>query len=235
MAADIVPELLDKIQRDFNTGLSKSSKIAAIRKAMDDGLATYADANEYAQEVGSILAQSFKKYITPETLPDGRMYFNIADRILNQTLGNNHELIATASAEIQAQLNTAANIGIKAIKPELNKDRIKGLVDRIYNEVDFEKVEWLLDEPIINFSQAVVVDAIKENFEFQGKAGLSAKIVRTAESGACEWCREVAGEFTYPDVPEDTWRRHTKCGCIIDYTPQRGQTKRYSGTGKSWR
>ena len=223
MAADIVPELLDKIQRDFNTGLSKSSKIAAIRKAMDDGLATYADANEYAQEVGSILAQSFKKYITPETLPDGRLYFNIADRILNQTLGNNHELIATASAAIQTQLNTAAGIGIKGIKVNLNKDRIIGLVNRVSSEIEFEKIAWILDEPVINFSQSIVDDTIKANAEFHSKAGLSAKIVRTPESGACKWCREVAGEYAYPNVPDDVYRRHDRCRCIVDYDPGTGK------------
>ncbi len=225
MAADIVPELLDKIQRDFNTGLSKSSKIAAIRKAMDDGLATYADANEYAQEVGSILAQSFKKYITPETLPDGRMYFNIADRILTQTLGNNHKLIATASAEIQTQLNTAAGIGIKGIKVNLNKDRIKGLVDRVSSEIEFERIAWILDEPVINFSQSIVDDTIKANTEFHGKSGLPAKVTRIPEAGACKWCREVAGEYAYPNVPDDVYRRHERCRCIVDYDPGTGKTQ----------
>lgn len=224
MAIDIVPDLLDKIKRDFNAGLSKSSKIAAIRKAMNDGLATYADANEYAQEIGSILAQSFKKYITPASLPDGRMYFNIADRILTQTLENNHNLISVASSEIQTQLNTAAEIGIKGVKIGLNKDRINGLVDRVSSEIEFEKIAWILDEPVVNFSQSVVDDTIKVNAEFHSNAGLKPKIVRTPEGGACEWCREVAGTYTYPDVPDDVYRRHERCRCTVEYDP--GESKR---------
>lgn len=232
MAADIVPELLDKIQKEFNAGMSKSSIVSAVKKAMDAGTATYIDANEYAQEVGSILAQSFRKHITSETLPDGRMYFNIADRILNQTLGNNHELIATASAEIQTQLNTAANIGIKGIKIKLNQDRIKGLVDRVSNEVEFEKIAWILNEPVVNFSQSIVDDTIKANAEFHSKAGLKPKIIRTPEAGACEWCREVAGTYTYPEVPEDVYRRHERCRCTVEYDP--GESKRQDVWTKRW-
>lgn len=234
MAADIVPELLDKIQKEFNAGMSKSSIVSAVKKSMDAGTATYIGANDYAQEVGSILARSFRKHITPESLPDGRMYFNIADRILGETLKDNHGMVATVAEEVQNALNKQAGVGIKAIKPKLNQDRIKGLVDRISNEVDFEKVEWLLDEPIVNFSQNVVDESIKENFEFQGKSGMSAKVVRIPEAGACEWCRSVAGEYTYPDVPEDVWRRHERCRCVIDYTPKKGRTERLSGTGRAW-
>lgn len=227
---DIVPELLSNIQNDFNAALSKSNKIAAIRKAMADGVATYADANEYAQEVGLILAQSFKKYITPETLPDGRMYYNIADRILTQTLENNHNLISVASSEIQTQLNAAAGIGIKGIKAAPNKDRIIGLVNRVSSEVEFEKIAWILDEPVINFSQAVVDESIKSNAEFHYSSGLSAKIVRTPESGACKWCREVAGTYAYPDVPEDVYRRHDRCRCIVNFESSKGKTAIHKGT-----
>ncbi len=233
MAADIVPELLDKIQKEFNAGMSKSSIVSAVKKAMDSGTATHIDANDYAQEVGSILARSFRKHITPDSLPDGRMYFNIADRILNQTLGNNHELIATASAEIQTQLNTSAGIGIKGIKIELNKDRIKGLVDRVSSEVEFEKIAWILDEPVVNFSQSIVDDTIKANAEFHSKAGLKPTIVRTPEARACEWCREVAGTYTYPNVPEDVYRRHERCRCTVEYNP--GDSKKQDVWTKEWR
>lgn len=42
------------------------------------------------------------------------MYFNIADRILRETLGKNYDLVATASEKVQSQLNKQAGIGLKA-------------------------------------------------------------------------------------------------------------------------
>ena len=229
---DIVPDLLNEIQKDFNVKFSKSSIISRVKKAMDAGTATYKDANDYAEEVGQILADAFKKNIIAGSLPDGRMYFNIAERILGSTLGNNHKLISVASAEIQTQLNKAAGMGIKGIVAELNQDRIKGFVNRVANESDFSKVSWILDEPIVNFSQAIVDDTVKVNAEFHSKAGLSPVLYRIASGQCCDWCDEIAGLYQYPDVPPDVYRRHERCRCRVEYDPGKG--KKQSVWSKRW-
>src|SRR5690606_20639418 len=108
MAADIVPELLEKIQRDFNATIRNSKKLLTIHEMIEEGTATYKQAYEYAQEVGEALAKSFEVHINSDVLPDGHMYFNIADRILNPTLQNNHIIVAAVSAEIQELLNRQA-------------------------------------------------------------------------------------------------------------------------------
>lgn len=91
---------------------------------------TYHKANEYAIEVGEMFVDAYNKNISAEVLSDGKMYYNIAQRILEPTMGNNHELISTAAAQIQTNLNKQAGIGIKGIKAPLNKDRISGKVKK---------------------------------------------------------------------------------------------------------
>lgn len=83
---DIVPELLENIKKDFNKNMRKSSRLKAISELIKNGNASYSDANEYAIEIGELLAKSFNRFLTVDTLPDGRMYYNIAERILNDTL-----------------------------------------------------------------------------------------------------------------------------------------------------
>jgi len=161
------------------------------------------------------------------------MYFNIAERILGATLGTNYKLISSVATEIQKNLNLASGLGIKAIASPLNKDRIKGFVDRIASETEFDKVAWILDQPIINYGQSVVDETIKANAEFHFKAGLSPTIVRTIESGACKWCKEVAGTYSYPNVPDDIYRRHDNCYCTVEYNP--GDGKKQNVHSKRWR
>src|SRR5690625_1305644 len=111
MPDDIVPGMLEKIERDFNREFNQSQIIKSILKDVEEGKGNYNKANRFAIEVGTILSRVFGRHITPETLPDGRMYFNIADRILNPTLRNNHKIIAELSAEVQEQLNKSINLG----------------------------------------------------------------------------------------------------------------------------
>lgn len=118
-----------------------------------------------------MLAAAFKNNLSENVLPDGQMYYNIASRILNDRLGTNYEMISEASEQIQKGLNTKAGLGLNAVKPELNQDRIDGLINRVSSE-PFKNVSWLLDDPVINFSQSIVDDTIRKNADFYYQSGM---------------------------------------------------------------
>ena len=132
-------------------------------------------------------------------------------------------MITDVTEQVQKALNDAANIGIKPVKPELNQDRIDGIINRASDADNYDAVSWILDEPVMNFSQSIVDDSIRENAEFHAKAGMSPKIVRKLHGGCCEWCRALAGTYSYPDVPKDVYRRHQRCRCTVDYYPGNGK------------
>lgn len=229
---DIAPELLSKIQNDFKAAVKNNDKLTKIFAKVQSGTATYNEANEYAIEAGEILAKSYKKHISSSVLPDGKMYYNIAERVITPTLTDNYNLVANITTEIQKSLNEAANIGIKAITPKLNQDRIDGIINRISSEDNFDDVAWILDEPVKTFSQSIVDDSIRDNAEFHAKAGLRPKIVRRLAGGCCEWCAKLAGSYTYPDVPKDVYRRHERCRCTVNYYP--GDGKIQNVYSKKW-
>ena len=234
MATDIVPELLEVIERDFNTFLQQNKEIERIRQAIEEGSATYKQAYEYAEQVGEALANSFEKNISSEVLPDGHMYFNIAERILNPTLERNHILVADVSVEIQEILNRKAGLGLKGISPELNRNRIKSIIERVVHEEVFDDVKWMLVAPVVNFTQSVVDDTIQANADFQYRTGLYPRIIRyTQGSETCEWCRNLAGVYKYPDVPDDVYKRHDRCDCVVEYDP--GDARRQNVWTKEWR
>lgn len=110
---DIVPELLENIREEFQKNFGASEKIRDLYKKIQGGSATYKDAYEFAENTGTILVQSFGKYLSSSMLPEGRMYYNIADRILRDTLKENYNLITEVTSKIQKSLNKNAGIGIK--------------------------------------------------------------------------------------------------------------------------
>lgn len=233
VAIDIVPELLENIQRDFNSKISKSAKLRSIRKSIESGSATYALANEYAVEVGGILADVFKTHIKSDVLPDGHMYYNIAERILTPTLTENHVIVTRVSAEVQEQLNRSVGLGLKGIEAPVNQHRIESIINRVVAEEVFDDVAWILQEPIVNFTQSSVDETIKANVKFQGESGLSPKIIRTTDADPCDWCKDMAGTYKYPNVPDGVYARHDRCRCTVEYDP--GDARKQNIWTKEWR
>ncbi|MEG0919417.1 MAG: hypothetical protein RSE61_05735 [Anaerovoracaceae bacterium] len=229
---DIVPELLEKIKLEFEEAIAKDKHLKEILNYISSGKGEYEVADGIAIEFGEKLRDVFKQNITKEILPDGKMYYNIAERILRPTLTNNYDLISKAAEELQTNLNKSVGIGIKGIKPELNKDKIEGLINKVCWYDDYDKAAWVLDEPIVNFSQSIVDDAVRTNAEFHAKSGIRATVERIATGKPCEYCSKLEGRYTYPDVPEDVYRRHRSCKCIVSYMP--GDGRKQNVHTKKW-
>lgn len=233
MDNDIVPALLEEIQNEFDKRTYNSKKLKKALLLLQNKKATYLDANNFAIEIGEILSDVLRTTITAEVLPDGKMYFNIADRILNPTMKKNYDLISNFIVDVQTELNRTANLRLKGQIPEFNQDRIDGIVNRVSSEEDFESIKWLLDDPIINFSQSIVDDGIKANAEFHAKAGLKPKITRRVSGHACEWCQNLSGTYDYYEAPDDIYRRHERCRCTVDYQP--GDGRQQDVWSKQWK
>lgn len=235
---DVAPALLESIRQDFARNLGGRERAARLLEQIQGGAGTYRQANEYAQQVGESLADAFLANLSADVLPDGRMYWNIADRVVRPMLAEDHELVAAAAEQVQTALNKAAGLGLKAQAVPLDEARIKGFLDRLSSELHYEDVSWILGEPVVNFSQAVVDESIRRNVEFQGKSGLRPRVIRRATARCCRWCSSLAGTYPYPNVPKDVYRRHENCRCTVEYDPGTGRrqdvwTKEWTGSADS--
>ena len=232
MENDVLPGILQEVQEKFERDFGKSEIVRNAFATLKAKKATYKTANEFAIEVGEILSKALGASLNADKLPDGKMYYNIAQRLLTDVLGRNHELVSGYASDVQKNLNSDAKIGLTAQVPELNQDRIDGLVNRLASEESFDDVKWLLDDPIVNFSQSIVDDSIRKNVEFHHKVGLSPKIVRRVVGHPCKWCKSLEGSYNYPEVPKNIYRRHGNCRCTVDYHP--GNGKKQNVHTKSW-
>ena len=214
---DIAPILLDKIKELFNIGKENNENIKDLLAKLKNKKAGYIEAGEFADELGKILAEAYGEVFTMELLPDGRLYYNIATRTIEPTMKSLQAEIADFSETVQEELNKRAKLGISPIKAELNQNKIDGIIDRVSNAEKIDDIKWILNEPIKTFARSVVDDSIKANAEFQGASGLTPKIIRKSSGNCCEWCTNIVGSYEYPNVPQDVYRRHNRCGCTVDY------------------
>ena len=86
MDKDIAPALIKKINEQFDEEIKNNQKIKSILEKQQMGVVDYTDSFLFAKEVGLALKKSIKQNISEDTLPNGRMYYNIAQRILGPQL-----------------------------------------------------------------------------------------------------------------------------------------------------
>lgn len=230
---DIAPELLAKLQKSFSKKLNGNKKIDKILSTIREGEPTYSEVNDLSIVVGDILAEVFGENLSADILPDGRMYYNIAKRTIEPMMINNYDIVTDNAVIVQEILNKNAGMGIKAQIPTLNQSRIDGIINRLDEAELFDDIKWILDEPIKNFTQSIVDDVIVKNAEFHEGLGLKPTVTRIVQGDCCDWCRQIAGEYEYPDVPKDVYRRHRFCRCTVEYDPR--NSKKQNVWTKQWR
>ena len=223
MAEDVAPALLDAIRADFSARLGGRKRATELLELIQRGAGTYEDANDYSKQVGEALSEAFQANLSSAVLPDGRMYWNIADRVVRPMLEEDHGLVAAAAEQVQTSLNEAAGLCLQAQAVPLNESRVTGILNRLSSAMQYDDIAWILGEPVVNFSQAIIDASVRRNVEFQGKSGLRPRVIRRADPYCCRWCRNLAGSYSYPDVPDDVYRRHENCRCDVTYTPGDGR------------
>ena len=233
MATDVVPGLNEAIQTSFRTNVMRDRRIAQISQRIRDGTANFVDGHDYAERLGENLAKALKDNLTAETLPDGRLYYNIAKRTVTPALEENYELTNEVAANIQKLYDKRSKIGLGTIKADFPDERIQGLIDKMTTEeITLEDALKWLTEPIINNSEAFFDDFIDSNAKFRSEAGLKATLTRTAEPGCCKWCEALAGTYDYGNAPPDIYRRHEFCRCTVTY--QTKKTSQNVWSKKTW-
>ena len=217
MASEYGLEILNKVQKRFATLYANDKKIKTLTKAAQDST-SYEIANEYAIRTGELLSTALKTYVNSGEL--SYISEELAEDILRPTLTTDHELIADVVKTIQLNQNKVSGIGIAPQVADLDTNRIDGLIKKISSYETMAQGEWLLEEPVINYSQAVVDDTMRKNMDTYTKVGMEPTITRVAEPGACPWCRALTGVYAYSDTKKDdsnVYRRHEYCRCIITY------------------
>lgn len=225
MNNDIVPSLLETIQKQFDEEIKSNETIRAILKKQKQGEVDYTDSLSFAKELGVSLKKVLQKNINEDMLPDGRMYYNIAQRLLEPMIKQNYDLVSKQCEVTQNLLNKKANLSLKAIVPEYDEEKTASIIDYISNADKYSQREKSFLDSLETNAKSVVDDSVRKNADFHYNAGLRPKIIRTTVGKTCKWCRAMAGVYDYSKVNNtgnDVFRRHANCDCTVVYDPGNG-------------
>ncbi len=229
--SDFGENLLRSISEAFTKKVRSDRKLRQIANRVRDGT-DYAVANEYAVRIGEMLSDS----ILGETGSLSYMSHEVAEEVLTPLLTADHDLVADVCETIQTNMNKANGIGLAPQVPKVDTDRINGFVDKVASYDEYDKAKWMMKEPLVNYSENTVDDAVRDNAKVSDKAGIKTTIVRKAEAyqrierkgkrkGSytipCDWCKALEGTYDYSTVKNtgnDVYRRHDGCRCTVTFT-----------------
>ncbi len=232
MAEDIAPALLDAVEKNFHERLEKSGATkSAMLKRIRDG--TTQSINNYTDKVGKALSRAFVDEITPEVLPDGVFYYNIAQKVVIPPLNEAHDMVNEVASEMQTIKNTKAGINLKPIRPPIEEDRVKGIIELLVNGEFADNIHYFI-EPIRNIVDHFGDYHSQKNAEFLSNTGIEITITRSTGGKACDWCEERAGVYhDYKEALEnEAFARHEGCRCDVSISNGSSSGKmRASGHG----
>lgn len=237
--------LLTDIQDSFMGKITNDRKLKQIANKIRDGT-DYDIANDYSIRIGELLSES----VLENTGTLAYMSEDLAREVLTPVLTANHNMVAEATNAIQTNMNEAEGIRLGVQTPELDTNRIEGLVNKVASYETYEQAKWVMGEPVVNYSQSVVDQAIRDNARVTNRAGGKAYIIRETEAPAvktgvkrvrspkgkvysypykyrepCPWCESLAGKYDYDELGmvSDVYRRHEACRCKLTFV--RGNTR----------
>lgn len=217
--ADIGAELLGKIRAEFQKTCKADKYIQSVLKKIEGGTAKMEEVAMLSKQLGFRASQAIGAHVNVAALPDGKMYYNIADTILTGVLKDNYDVINSAAAECQKALDSQTGINITPQQAAFPTERVQAVVNAAsVPDIAEEVMIRRMTAPAQNITESFYNDYVQTNVKFRSDAGLDCYIIRNDHGGCCEWCAKLAGKYHYPeDVPKDVYRRHDNCGCTVTY------------------
>lgn len=216
MAEDIAPALLSAVQKNFRERIEKSgiTKAAMIKRARDGTLKSI---NQYTHKVGKSLAYAYLDVLTPEALPEGTLYYNIAQKVMVPTLKEAHGMVSDVADELVTTNYKRMGLGLKPIRPPIQMDRVEGIIDLLTEGFYADNLHYL-NELIRNLVDHFGDYHAEKNVEFMDNSGVGITVVRLAEPTCCDWCADRAGTYdSYKDAADnEAFSRHEGCRCELE-------------------
>lgn len=135
MAADIVPALYEKIQSAFEKNMKASRQIQSFQRKDKH---TAKEVSLYSAEVGKCASKALSDCLSEADLPNGKLYWNIAQRTIIPLLRRAYEMVMDAAEEMQRQEDEKLGINLTPVRPEFPEERARGLINKLieYQEDD---------------------------------------------------------------------------------------------------
>ncbi|EJU21613.1 hypothetical protein [Mogibacterium sp. CM50] len=126
---DIGIKLKEMIDESFSEYIAVDMIIRGLNRRIEKNIATQKDVITLCKRLGDIGVRALQDNIKPDILPNGKMYWNIAEKAIKPLMINIHTIVNQAAAEVLETEHQNAGIHIKTIISPFPEERIESLIN----------------------------------------------------------------------------------------------------------
>lgn len=136
---DVAPELLEKLNKTFGQKVAIDPQIRSYKKKLEAGKLAERDCALYIRKVVSIASASVTDVMKPKNLPDGKLYWNIAEAVIVPFLKGVIVQMNNIAVSTMKDSDKKQNINIKIQKLRYPDGQIRSYLNMIVrNSLDSE-------------------------------------------------------------------------------------------------
>ena len=221
---DIAPELYKQIEADFNAAVKSDGTIKAITAKLNKRPLSNKELTTISTRLGNHASAALQKTLTVENLPDGKLYWNIADRTIRPVMEQVYSLSNSVQMLSQRVADQAAGVNIAISTGADPANRIREIMDFAANSNTAEELHNALNLPVKTTALDFNDDFIRANADIRNEMGFTQTVVREYDgvglangTRPCNWCTGRAGTWSYDEAKDNgVFERHVGCGCTIE-------------------
>ena len=223
-------ELYQIVRREIDARASTDPVFRQHQKNIDMEKGNFTDSAQCSRLLSNFLGEELAKRILELPPNEGR------SEVCQRLLKDHFDEISRNFEQVQSNLDREKGIQLQTQFPEFPAERAKTVGDSLKDTtVSNETIQRRCRNAVSNVANSMHDNFIKENAKIRHDLGLK-PIIQRFGSGCCKWCAEISGKYRFGEQPDDIFRRHDNCTCIIIYDTQvlRGAKTENGGRSKTW-
>lgn len=214
---------------ELNRRAALDPQLRQIMKKIEQGKADFSDTAQLSERASNLLGEVFGANVAD--IPA-----EVREAVCTALLKDRYDSMNGTLAAVQEALDEPLGLHLTPQKAPFPSERVEQLAHSLVDPtVKPETIRRRANQPVATVAKSFHDDYIKTNARFRNRLGLKPTIKRFGV-GCCQWCAEVAGTYRFGEQPEDVFRRHDNCGCVIIYDTQvlRGARTADGGSSRAW-
>ncbi len=223
-------ENYQRLRAELEKRLNADERLRTISEKVIAGTADFRDTAEYSEIAANHIGAVLQENIGTISSPLGKEY------ACRELLKDHYDTINGVLGEVQVAVDDQLGIHLTPKKAPFPSERVQTVAHALEDTtVKPETIRRRANAPVANVAKSFHDDYIRTNAKLRNDLGLKPVIQRYG-TGCCEWCSAVAGKYRFGEQPEDIFRRHDNCNCVIIYDTQvlRGKQTDNGGRSKTW-